>query len=101
MHGDYDKPALLVTVPKDVCRCGTTLRILPVTSETVFSIQRLAIARNNVHVTTDSQSLPSTWFYNSSILEDILLNHYTQFILQQAHQVPNLLPTSHLLRVFG
>lgn len=33
------------------------------------------------------------------ILEDMLLNHYTQFILAQAHQVPVLLRAGILFRV--
>lgn len=67
-------------------------------SESVFPLSKLSLAHNNVHVTVDD-ALPSTWFYNSMILEDMLLNHYTQFILAQAHQVPVLLRAGILFRV--
>lgn len=113
MHNDYDKPALLITLPKNVCKCGTTLRLLPVPSEKVFPISKLALSRNNVHVDSESRRLmmmtgrnddlgqPSTWYYNSSIVEDMLMNHYTQFILQQSHSIPNLIPASNLMRVWN
>lgn len=64
----------------------------------MFPLSKLSLAHNNVHVTVDD-ALPSTWFYNSMILEDMLLNHYTQFILAQAHQVPVLLRAGILFRV--
>lgn len=86
------------TPPNTVCSCGSWLRILPVPSESVFPLSKLSLAHNNVHVTVDD-ALPSTWFYNSMILEDMLLNHYTQFILAQAHQVPVLLRAGILFRV--
>lgn len=86
------------TPPNTVCSCGSRLRILPVPSESVFPLSKLSLAHNNVHVTVDD-ALPSTWFYNSMILEDMLLNHYTQFILAQAHQVPVLLRAGILFRV--
>lgn len=64
----------------------------------MFPLSKLSLAHNNVHVTAEDAP-PSTWFYNSMILEDMLLNHYTQFILAQAHQVPVLLPAGVLFRV--
>ena len=110
LHDDCDKPVLVLALhilispcpqvlpPNTVCSCGSRLRILPVPSESVFPLSKLSLAHNNVHVTVDD-ALPSTWFYNSMILEDMLLNHYTQFILAQAHQVPVLLRAGILFRV--
>lgn len=64
----------------------------------MFPLSKLSLTHNNVHVTVED-ALPSTWFYNSMVLEDMLLNHYTQFILAQAHQVPVLLRAAILFRV--
>ena len=65
----------------------------------MFKLESLALSRCLIHLTPDSETQPSTWFYNCSVLEDILTNHYTSFILQQAKDAPNTLLAGNLIRV--
>lgn len=68
LHGDFDKPCLLLSIhilliiihwffnclPTSVCPCGSVIRFLPVPSKDVFPLTKLIPSRNNVHIATDS-----------------------------------------------
>ena len=81
-----------------MCSCQTQLRFLPVPSKTVFNLASLLPAHNNVRL-ADASELPPTWFYNCTVLEDVLAGHYSSFILQQAKDAPNTLLAGNLIRV--
>ena len=78
-------------------------------SKTVFKLESLALSRCLVHPaasgatgadgTSGSEKEEASWFYNCSVLEDVLTNHYSSFILQQASEAPNTLLAGNLIRV--
>lgn len=78
-------------------------------SKTVFKLESLALSRCLVHSaasgangasgTSESEKEEASWFYNCSVLEDVLTNHYSSFILQQASEAPNTLLAGNLIRV--
>ena len=84
-------------------------------SKTVFKLESLALSRCLVHSAasgangasgasgtsgaSESEKEEASWFYNCSVLEDVLTNHYSSFILQQASEAPNTLLAGNLIRV--
>lgn len=78
-------------------------------SKTAFKLESLALSRCLVHPTANgasgasgadgSEKEEASWFYNCSVLEDVLTNHYSSFILQQASEAPNTLLAGNLIRV--
>lgn len=84
-------------------------------SKTVFKLESLALSRCLVHPAasgasgasgangadgaSESEKEEASWFYNCSVLEDVLTNHYSSFILQQASEAPNTLLAGNLIRV--
>ena len=81
-------------------------------SKTVFKLESLALSRCLVHPAasgasgasgangaSESEKEEASWFYNCSVLEDVLANHYSSFILQQASEAPNTLLAGNLIRV--
>ena len=75
-------------------------------SKTVFKLESLVLSRCLVHPAangangaSESEKEEASWFYNCSVLEDVLTNHYSSFILQQASEAPNTLLAGNLIRV--
>ena len=87
----------MLSVPSTVCPHNLSLHLLPVIPSSLFPPKKLAPSRCNVHVT--NEGWVSTWFYNSAVMEDMLIDHYSQFILQVAHDAPNIILAGNVVRV--
>ena len=59
----------------------------------------LSNGANGANGASESEKEEASWFYNCSVLEDVLTNHYSSFILQQASEAPNTLLAGNLIRV--
>ena len=96
-HGDFDKPALVLPLPPAVCPHGVSLRLLPALPAGRFPAERLAPEAANVR----SASIPAgpTWFYNSTVLEDLLFPHYAEWLRGATTRAPALPTAGNIVRV--
>ena len=98
LHGDFDKPLLQLALPASVCAHRCFLRLLPALPATFFPAAKLAPSKTNVRVPGVSPAGP-TWFYNSTVLEDLLFPHYVAWLRRAALRAPALRTAGNLVQV--
>lgn len=98
LHGDFDKPLLQLALPPSLCAHRGSLRLLPALPLSAFPAEKLAPARTNVRVPGLKTAGP-TWFYNASVLEDLLFPHYAAWLRRAADRAPALRTAGKLVQV--
>nr|GEX34116.1 nucleolar protein 6 [Tanacetum cinerariifolium] len=78
-HNEARKPILVVhPVAKSAGLPGFTVRLIP-TADSLFDVKKLNIERNNLHLSSQGVS-EATPMYNHSILEDMFMEHGSEFV---------------------
>lgn len=98
LHGDFDKPLLQLALPPSACAHRLALRLLPALPADAFPAGSLAPARTNVRVPGLPTAGP-TWFYNATVLEDLLFPHYAAWLRRAAARAPALRTAGTLVQV--
>ncbi|GJW21174.1 nucleolar protein 6 [Tanacetum coccineum] len=78
-HNEARKPILVVhPVAKSAGLPGFTVRLIP-TADSLFDVKKLNTERNNLHLLSQGVS-EATPMYNHSILEDMFMEHGSEFV---------------------
>lgn len=101
LQNEARKPILVIYPASDVANLpGFSVRIIP-TATSLFSIPKLIATRNNVRaLNQDGVSLP-TPKYNSSILEDMYIEEFTELIKDKFHDCEELRKALVLMKVWA